>query len=185
VSALAAANLREHAWEKRIGLAACGVIYLGLCAQAVASAVGAGVSNSASSNPSPAAAIVLRWPGGPLLIGLCGAGFLVAGLALLIWGWVHDYSRILDRSRMTRRMFGTARATGIVGDTIRGLLVALIGIYLLASAETDSPDKVKGLDQALQALAHKPFGIWLLSIAVAGLFSFGLYSTVEARYRQL
>ena len=78
-----------------------------------------------------------------------------------------------------------ARATGIIGDTVRGLLIVLIGVYLVASAVTDNPKKVKGLDQALQALAHKPFGVWLLSVAAAGLFSFGLYSAVEARYRRL
>ena len=124
-------------------------------------------------------------PGGPLYVGLCAAGIVGGGLALLIWGWAHDYAQILDRSLMTRRMYGIARATGIIGDTVRGLLIVLIGVYLVASAVTDNPKKVKGLDQALQALAHKPFGVWLLSVAAAGLFSFGLYSAVEARYRRL
>jgi hypothetical protein len=185
VSAVAAADLREHERVKRLGLAACGVVYLGLCAQAVALAIGAGQTNSASSNPSPIAATVLRWPGGSLYIGLCAAGFVGGGLALLIWGWAHDYSRILDRNRMSARLYGLARTTGIVGDAVRGLLIGLIGIYLVASAVTDDPSKVKGLDQALQALAHKPFGLWLLSVAAAGLFSFGLYSVLEARYRHI
>jgi Domain of Unknown Function (DUF1206) len=185
VSAVAAADLRENAWAKRLGLAACGAVYLVLCAQAIALAVGSGHTNSASSNPSPVAATVLRWPGGPLYVGLCAAGFVGGGLALLIWGWVHDYARMLDRSRMTRRIFDIARAAGIIGDTVRGLLIGLIGVYLVASTVTDNPSKVKGLDQALQALAHKPFGAWLLSVAAAGLFSFGVYSVFEARYRRI
>ena len=185
VSAVPATDLKDHAWAKRLGLAACGSVYLVLCAQAVALAVGSGRTNSASSNPSPIAATVLRLPGGPLYVGLCAAGIVGGGLALLIWGWAHDYAQILDRSLMTRRMYGIARATGIIGDTVRGLLIVLIGVYLVASAVTDNPKKVKGLDQALQALAHKPFGVWLLSVAAAGLFSFGLYSAVEARYRRL
>jgi hypothetical protein len=118
-------------------------------------------------------------------VGLCAAGFVGGGLALLLWGWAHDYARTLETSRMTRRMFDAARVTGIVGDTVRGLLIGLIGVYLLTSAVTDNPRKVKGLDQALQALAHKPFGVWLLSLAAAGLFSFGLFSAFEARYRRI
>jgi hypothetical protein len=86
---------------------------------------------------------------------------------------------------MSHRMYATARATGIIGDSVRGLLIVLVGVYFVVSAVTDNPSKVKGLDQALQSLAHKPFGVWLLSIAAAGLFSFGLYSAFEARYRSL
>jgi hypothetical protein len=185
VSAVAAADLREHAWAKRLGLAACGAVYLALCARAVALAVGSAHSNSASSNPSPIAATVLRWPGGPLYVGLCAAGFIGGGLALFIWGWAHDYSRVLDRARMSTRLYDIARTAGIIGDSVRGLLIGLIGAYLVTSAVTDNPREVKGLDQALQALAHKPFGTWLLGFACAGLFSFAVYSAFEARYRRL
>jgi len=152
VSAVAAADLQEHAWAKRCGLAACGAVYLGLSAQAVALAVGSKHTNSTSSNPGPIAASVLRWPGGPMYIGLCAAGFVGGGIALLIWGWTHDYARVLDRNRISPRMYDIARATGIMGDSVRGLLIGLVGVYLVASAVTDNPSKVKGLDQALPRL---------------------------------
>ena len=96
VSAVASANLHEHAWAKRLGFAASGAVYLSLCIQAVALAVGSGNTNHASSNPSPVAATILRWPGGPLFLGLCGAGFIGGGLALLIWGWTHDYAQTFE-----------------------------------------------------------------------------------------
>jgi hypothetical protein len=185
VSAAALADHRSHGSVKRFGLAASGVLYLGLCAQAVALAVSSKTTGGASSNPTPMAATVLRWPGGPLFVGLCAAGLVGGALALLIWGWVHDYARVLDRSLMGRRTYGIARVTGIIGDTVRALLIGLIGVYLMTSAVTDNPTKVKALDQALEALAHKPYGVWLLSIAAAGLVSFGVYSALEARYRRL
>ena len=185
VSAIAAPDLGEHAWTKRCGLAASGAVYLGLCAQAVSLAVGSGHTSSASSNPGPIAATVLQWPGGPLLLGFCAAALVGGGLALLIWGWAHDYAQILDRGLMSRQVYGIARGTGIVGDSARGLLIGLIGIYLATSAITNDPGKVKGLDQALQALAQKPYGVWLLSLASAGLVAFGLSSALEARYRRI
>ena len=185
VSSIAAGNLEDHAWVKRSGLAASGALYLGLCVQAVSLALGSGQTSDASSNPSPVAATILRWPGGPLYVGLCAAGVIGGGLALLIWGWAHDYARIVDRSQMSPWLYGFARATGTVGDSVRGLLIVLVGVYLVTSAVADNPSKVKGLDQALQTLSHKPFGVWLLSVAAAGLFAFGLYSAWEARYRHL
>jgi hypothetical protein len=185
VSAVATADFREHAWAKRLGLAACGATYLGLCVQALTLAGGSGHTSSASSNPSPLVASVLRWPGGALYIGLCAAGFIGGGAALLLWGCAHDYARILERNSMSPRTYGTARVTGIIGDSVRGLLIGLVGVYLLTSAVTDDPGKVKGLDQALWALAHKSAGVWMLSVAAAGLFSFALYSAFEARYRRI
>ena len=40
--------------------------------------------------------------------------------------------------------------------------------------------KAKGLDGALQELAHQPFGRVLLGIVALGLFAYGIYSLVEA-----
>jgi hypothetical protein len=185
VSAMVAADLHGHAWAKRVGRAASGIVYLGLCGQAVSVAIGSGQTHSVSTDPAPVAATVLRWPGGPLFLGFVAVALLGGGSALLIWGWLHDYARTLDRNAMTHRLYGIVRTAGIIGDTTRGLLIGLIGIYFMTSAVSDNPEKVKGLDQALQALAHKPFGMWLLGLASAGIFSFGLYSAFEARYRRI
>ncbi|GHO43354.1 hypothetical protein KSX_15170 [Ktedonospora formicarum] len=42
-----------------------------------------------------------------------------------------------------------------------------------------------GLDGALQVLAQQPFGAILLGVVAFGLFSYGVYSFVEARYRRI
>jgi hypothetical protein len=51
------------------------------------------------------------------------------------------------------------------------------------AAATFDPDKAKGLDASLKALAGQPFGTFLLLLAVVALLAFALWSFLEARYR--
>ncbi len=127
---------------------------------------------------------MLRWPVGSELVGLAAAGFIIGGLVLLLWGWLHQYEDELEGRAMSHPSFVVTRVAGIVGDSVRGLLLVLIGAYLMISAVTDNPAKVKGLDQALLSLAHQPLGVWLLSVATFGFFSFALYSGMEVRHRR-
>jgi hypothetical protein len=85
-------------------------------------------------------------------------------------------------SRATRQ---TARATQIFGDVTRGILIAVIGVYVLVSAVTDNPDRAKSLSQALESVAHRSYGGWLISLAALGLFSFAVSSIFEALYRKV
>jgi uncharacterized membrane protein YidH (DUF202 family) len=169
---------------KRVGWVAVALLYLGLCAQAVILALGWGnAGGGGASRPQPFVATVLRWPGGPLWVGLLGAGVAIGGLGLAAWGFAHDYSHDLGTDRMGGRTFQVARAAGMAGEAARGLLVFLLSVYLLEAAETDNPSRAKGAGQALGALDRLPAGPALLLIAAAGLACFAVYSLFEARYR--
>jgi hypothetical protein len=172
-------------WAKRLGLAASCVAYLVLCAEAVSIIANSSSSSSTSSNPGPTVATVLRWPGGPEIAGAIAVGLCAGGLALAAWGCLHHCEKTLDRARMGPQWFRAAHVTGALGDSMRGLLVLLLGVYLMESAVTNDPTHVKGLDQALQSLAHAPAGTWLLAATCLGLFCFAVYSALEARYRRL
>jgi hypothetical protein len=180
---ISAVAVRE--WPKRLGAAASGLIYLLLCAEAVAQAVGSGSSGSStSSNPGPVVARVLTWPGGPPLVGAVATGLVIGGVALAVWGCLHDESKVL-RVDTPRGAMLAARWTGAIGDAVRGGLIVLLGGYLMASAVKDTPAEVKGLDQALQSLSGQPYGRWILIVATAGLVAFAANSAFEAAYRRV
>ena len=40
-------------------------------------------------------------------------------------------------------------------------------------------------DGALQELATAPYGKWLLGIVAAGLFAYGVFCLIQARYREV
>ena len=172
---------------KRVGWAAVAIIYFGLCARAITLALGSGSGGGGgtSSKPQPVVAVVLRWPAGPVWVGLVGVVIAACGAALVVWGFAHDYSETLDRRRMSEWAFQAARATGIAGDASRGMLIVLVSVYLLAAAVTDNPAHAKGLGQALRSFARLPSGPALLLVAAAGLACFAVYSIFEALYRQV
>ncbi|MCU1490052.1 MAG: putative integral rane protein [Acidimicrobiaceae bacterium] len=167
----------------RIGWAASGILYLILCAEACQLIAGSS-SSSASSHPQPFVANVLKWPAGPELVGLVAVAIAGGGIALAVWGIFHDYRKVLDEHRLGRA-FPAARVAGAVGDTVRGLLVVLVAVYLFSAAVTDQPSQAKGLDTALQSLVHEPGGPVLLGLAGTGMVAFAGYSFIEALGRRM
>jgi hypothetical protein len=72
----------------------------------------------------------------------------------------------------------------VIGTAARGLVFVEVGILVLAAAITFDPNDARGVDGALKALAHRPYGPELLFIAAAGLMIFGLFGFAEARWRK-
>jgi uncharacterized membrane protein YbhN (UPF0104 family) len=69
------------------------------------------------------------------------------------------------------------------GLIARGVVFLIIGGFLLVAAWRFSSGDVVGLQGALQTLQQQPYGWILLGIVALGLFAFGVYSLIEARYR--
>jgi hypothetical protein len=57
-------------------------------------------------------------------------------------------------------------------------------LFLIAAIQYD-PDKARGLDAALRALAELSYGPWLLALTAIGMAAYGLFSIVQARYRKV
>jgi hypothetical protein len=74
---------------------------------------------------------------------------------------------------------------GQVGGIARGAVFGTAGVFLIVAGVRASPDKAKGIDSALRALARTPLGPWLLAAVAAGLIVFGVYSWCEARWREV
>jgi Domain of Unknown Function (DUF1206) len=172
---------------QRAGWICTAIVYFFLFGQAAVLAVSAQSGGSGSGGPSahpqPFVATVLRWPAGPVWVGLAGGGLAIGGAALVVWGSFHDYSNVLDTRRMRRWTFRGAQVSGIAGEAARGLLIVLVSVYLLAAAVADNPAKAKSPNGALLSLDRVPAGQALLLVTVVGLLCFAVYSVFEALYR--
>lgn len=124
-----------------------------------------------------------HWPVGPEILGLIAVGAATGGIALAIWGALHDYKKVLDARRLGH-WFEVARWTGIVGDVARGLVVLLVAAYVFLAALNHDPKTAKSLGAALQSFAHDPGGPEIVGLLGIGLISFGLYSVAEACFRR-
>jgi hypothetical protein len=157
------------------------VVYGVLAVSAVGVAVGTGSSGSGTDGWT---ARIMSLPAGQVLVALIGVGILgFAGSSV--------YTGVSDRWEKRPPGAGRSGSTGTlvavlarVGFTGRGAAFAVVGVLFVWAAVAHDPDKSGGLDQALGALVHQPFGSYLLAAVALGLACFGGFCFVWARQPQ-
>ncbi|HEX3691014.1 MAG TPA: DUF1206 domain-containing protein [Solirubrobacteraceae bacterium] len=172
----------DGALQRRVSAIGSAIAYAALCVTAVKIIAGA---HASSGSPKPAAAGVLGWPGGPVLVAI--AGLVVLGVGAY-QGYKGTARRFLEDSRTERMGQGTKTAftaLGVVGHISRAVTFILIGYGLIKAALDYSPKRAVGLDGALQKLAHASAGPVLLGIVALGFIAFALYSIADARYHRV
>jgi hypothetical protein len=125
---------------------------------------------------------LLRQPFGRWLVGLIGVAVIGAGLAHMVKGYQAKFEKYLE---MDPRTLDKASPICRFGLIARGVVFLIIGGFLLVAAWRSSSGDVVGLQGALQTLQQQPYGWILLGIVALGLFAFGVYSLIEARYRRI
>ena len=166
---------RHHpkAWRRRIAAATSGAIYLFLAYKAVRIML-QGYSDAGDAHEHAARALHL--PAGTLLLGAAAAVLAGAGLVQLYKAGTCSFLMHLDE----RARQPVAKWLGRIGFAARGVVFLTLAWLLARGALHHSAAGAGGLEQALDALRGP------LEVPVAaGLFVFGLYSIVEARYRSI
>ncbi|MCU1373173.1 MAG: rane protein [Actinomycetia bacterium] len=122
--------------------------------------------------------------GRPLAIAI-GLGLVVAGGVLAWQGWRQTFEKHLRISDMNRWQRRWLPWLGTVGRAARGVILALIGLFLIRAAVEFDPSQAVGIDGALHQLARRPYGPLALAGLALGLLAYGLFSFVEARWRKV
>ncbi len=169
----------------RLGYAAIGVSYAALALTAVSVIRGTGSGQSSDTTTQDWTARLLDQPFGSFLVIV--AALVVAGVAA--WQFQQAYTAHFQKHLQSGGMSAQARAwvvnLGRAGLGARGVVFAVVAIFLVVAAVTHDQRKAKGLGGALQELALQPYGQILLGLVAIGLVAYGLYSLAEARYRHL
>lgn len=172
-------------YAARVASLARALAYGALAVFAWTIVTGDGGGGSAGGSEKQQTATVLDWPGGVALV--IAVGLVVLGIA------AHQaYKAVsmsfLDDLELGRLSEGARRVVsylGVAGHAARGIVFALMGVFLVKAAVEYDPSEAVGLDGALRELAGQSYGAFLLGLVAAGLLLFGLYCLVEARYRRL
>ncbi len=198
VLAIAAGLLAYAAWRlleavvdpegvgplKRVGLAARGVLYLGLSWTAL-SFSWAGSKAQGGHEQQDITARVLALPFGQALVVV--VGLVVIGIGL--WnGWrtiSRSYEKELKHYEMSRLQRRWTTRVAQVGLVARMAAFVLSGGFLVRAALRYDPQQAVGLDASLHQLAGKPSGPLLLVLVGAGLIAFGIFQLLLARYRRV
>ena len=116
-----------------------------------------------------------------------GMVLLVAlGLAIIGAGAFYVYRGVTRKFMKDLQDPGDARTAvewiGTIGYAAKGVVLAVVGILIIAAAATADPSKSSGLDGGLKTLGSQPYGVFLLAAIAAGLICYGVYSMARARY---
>lgn len=172
----------DGALQRRVAAIGSALAYAALCVTAVKIIAGA---HASGGSPKPAAAGVLGWPGGPVIVAI--GGLVVVGIGAY-QGHKGIARKFLEDSHTERMGQGTETAfttLGMVGHVARAVTFVLIGYGLIKAAVDYSPKSAVGLDGALQKLVHASAGPLLLGVVALGFIAFALYSIADARYHRV
>ena len=186
VAALGGTGAETQAKEvvQRLGALAIGVVYAALCISTILVITGRPTSSSSQAQQS-ATARLLALPLGRALVIVIGVGIVIGG-GVVIWrALARKFEKNLAMEKMGSRMRAWAVGMGVAGNGAGGIVLGLVGIFLIQAAAANNPHNSKGLDQTLRTVAHAPFGRVLLLLVAAGLAAYGLYSFVEMRFRRV
>ncbi|MBZ8180437.1 DUF1206 domain-containing protein [Oscillatoria salina] len=169
----------------RLGYVGSGILYAGLAFNAALLAMGSSQGGGSGDSTQDWTAKVMQQPFGRWLVGIGGAIAIGVGFYMLYKAYSVKFRKKLNLSELNLEQEKWAVRISRFGLAAKGVVLTMIGFFLLQAAYQYDPSEARGLDGALQTLAQQPFGKFLLGIVALGLVAYGIYMWVEARYRRI
>ena len=170
---------------KSAGLALSAGVHFILAWTALKLALGLGADHGRSPNDEQArdwTAWLLSQPLGRLA---------VAAVALCLLFGVYDQARkawtgdFIEELRSDTPRPDYVCTLGRIGFAARGVVFLILAFFFGSAAWRARASDAGGMGDALASLQTQPFGMFLLIATGIGLGLFGIYSLVEARFRQV
>jgi len=158
------------------------LLYAALAVIAIQLVAGANPTASSTREQEDWTGHVLRWPGGRALVVIVGLAVVVGGVVVTWRGFDGRFRRDLHLDEMSIPMRRVVSALAKAGIAARGVVAALVGVFVVEAAVRFDPADSSGIDGALARLRNARYGPVLLVIVAAGLAAYGLYTFALARY---
>jgi hypothetical protein len=178
----AEAVLGHEDLPERLLHAALGLVYVAFTVTSARLVLGRRSDTGSDTQARTWSARLMAHGWGRPLVVVIGVGMVIGGGVLAWLGWHQRFDQRLRTGEMKAWQRRWLPWLGTVGQTALGVVLALIGFFLVRAALTFDPNKAVGVDGALHELASRPYGPVALTIVALGLFAYGLFSFVEARW---
>ena len=138
-----------------------------------------GMGQSGGGGAENWTAKVMALPYGPSLVAIVGGAVIAAGLYYAQKGLRGKYREDIRINPVTQRLDPLMRA----GLIAQGVIVGMVGAFLLWAGLTSDPGQAGGVGQALGYARSLSYGAILFAALAVGLLCFALENAVEAVYR--
>jgi uncharacterized membrane protein YidH (DUF202 family) len=166
----------------RVGYVGTGLINFGIAVEALRLALTRGNGNPGNQAPHWTSEAMSQ-PMGVWLVAGVAAGIALYGLAQIVRAFRDKLDKKLHLGELDSSTRVWVRRSARAGISARGLVFSVAGLYLMKAAWEQDPSQARDLGASLQVLQQQPFGHWLLAGVAVGLFLYGFYNLVRARYR--
>lgn len=125
---------------------------------------------------------ILHLPFGRWLVALLA--FLVAayGVYEIYFGFSRQYKKHVDSRSFRTGKTGLLMRSGQVGYTALGIVYLILAWLLFRAAQTDDASKAGDMAKALREIEQIPYGSFILGLIGFGLFCYGAFNFIWARY---
>ena len=130
-------------------------------------------------------AAVLAIPSGKWLVGILGSMVILVGLHQFVQGFKRVFEKQIQLVNLTPVQTKWVIFLGRFGTVSRGVILSLMGIFLVDAAYMSDSTRAKGFGSAMTSILQQPFGRSLMGIIALGLISLGLYSVCVAIFFRL
>lgn len=124
---------------------------------------------------------IMQLPLGRWAVALTGISIVLFGLFQFYRAATGVKDKDLDLSHTRLRI--PLVTLGVLGCVARGIVFALIGLFLVHAAWRYDATQATGVAGALSTLRAQPYGAWLLGAVACGLIAYGLFQIAKARFR--
>lgn len=170
---------------KRAGFFCSGLLYLGIGVLAALKAFGSGSGGSGSGSESAQNSSFLASETGLWIIGIVGAGIIIAGIFQFVKAYKNDYEKKFNLSSLNdQKKRESIEKTARFGLSARGVILLIIGFFAIQAALDSNPSEIKTTREAFSYLQDSSYGAYLLGLVAAGLVAYAVYMFLMAKYRR-
>jgi fumarate reductase subunit D len=170
-------------YAARLGFVSSALSYAAIVIFALQILLGSG-AGAGDSTQQTIAAILTHPGGGPLTI-IIGLVAIVVGLGQLLEAYRATFKEDLKGAEMSASARDTTIALGRFGMFARGVVILVIGWFLVQAGMHQDAGQVQGFGGAFVFLLGQPFGRVVLGIVALGFVALGLHSFACARWIRL
>jgi hypothetical protein len=188
ISIVLPADNTAKAWLTRAGYLASAVTYAVLAWTAVSFAVDARSANGKNTEDAKVERFtrdVMDMTAGRWLVGAIGVGVIGIGIYFLVKGARASFRDELEPAGVGPVRHETIVTLGRFGWIGRGIVMGLVGWFLIRAAVEFRPSEAKGFDGSLREVTEAAIGPFIVALAALGLIVYGVFCVISAPRQRL